>query len=74
MKNLVWIGLALVALGLAGFFVPRIAFTERETVIDAGPIQVEAERERSIPVPDVAAGMAVVAGLVLVVVGTRRKG
>lgn len=74
MQKLVLIGVILVVLGLAGFFVPRIAFTEQETIIDAGPIQVEAERERSVPVPDIAAGAAVLAGLVLVVVGASRKG
>ncbi|MEX2502216.1 MAG: hypothetical protein WD336_07555 [Trueperaceae bacterium] len=74
MNRLVTIGLILIVLGLAGLIVPRIGFTDSETVIDAGPVQVQAERERSIEIPDVAGGAAIAAGLVLVVVGSRRKG
>lgn len=73
MQRLTIIGLVLIALGIAGFLVPRIAYTEEETVVDLGPIEVEAERRNTIRIPDVAAGAAVVAGTVLVIVGATRK-
>lgn len=74
MNRLTWIGVVLIALGLLGFVVPRFTFTEQETVIDAGPLEVEAERQRSVTIPDVASGAAVAAGVVLTVVGSGRKG
>lgn len=72
MKGVTIIGIVLILLGVLGFMVPRISFTETETVLDVGPLEVEAERERSIPIPDIAAGAAVVAGMALVAVGARR--
>lgn len=73
MQRLTMIGLVLIVLGLAGFLVPRIAYTDEETVIDVGPIEVQVERRNSIGIPDAAAGAAVVAGTVLVIVGATRK-
>jgi hypothetical protein len=72
MKSVTIIGIVLILLGILGFVVPRITFTQTETVVDVGPLEVQAERERSIPIPDIAAGAAVVAGIALVVAGTRR--
>lgn len=74
MSRLTLIGVVLVVLGLAGFLFPRIVFTEQETVIDAGPLQVEAERERTVTIPDIASGAAVAAGVILAAVGANRKG
>jgi len=60
-------------LGIASFLVPRIVYTEEETVIDVGPIEVEAEQRNAVRIPDVAAGAAVAAGTVVVIVGAARK-
>lgn len=73
MKGITITGIVLILLGILGFIVPRIGFTETETVVDIGPLEVEAERERSILIPDIAAGAAVVAGVALVAVGARRS-
>ncbi len=73
MRNLTIIGVVLIVLGLAGFVVPRITYTEETTAVDLGPLEVTAEQERSITIPDVAAGAAVVVGALLVVVGGTRK-
>ncbi|MDZ7706305.1 MAG: hypothetical protein U5J97_00165 [Trueperaceae bacterium] len=73
MQRLTIVGLVLVVLGLAGFLVPRIAYTSEETIIDVGPIQVQAQQRNTIRIPDVASGAAVVAGTVLVIVGATRK-
>ena len=70
MRSLTTIGVILIILGVLGFAIPRIVVTEERTVLDVGPIEVQAEQERSIPIPDVAAGVAVVAGLVMVVAGS----
>lgn len=73
MRRLTLIGLILIVLGLLGFIFPRITFTEEETALDLGPVEVEAERERAITIPDLASGATVAAGVVLVVVGAGRK-
>ncbi|MFO7545288.1 MAG: hypothetical protein R6W77_07295 [Trueperaceae bacterium] len=73
MKNLTIIGVVLIVLGLAGFVVPRITYTEETTALDLGPVEITTEQERSITIPDVAAGAAVAVGALLVIVGATRK-
>lgn len=67
------VGLILVILGIVGLVWGGISWTREETVIDIGPIQAEAETRETIPVPPVVGGIALVAGLVLLVVPARRR-
>ena len=73
MRSLSTIGVILIILGILGFVIPRITFTQESTAIDVGPLEVTTETERSIPIPDIAAGAAVVAGIVLVAMGTNSR-
>ena len=73
MRSLTTIGVILIILGILGFVVPRITYTEETTALDIGPIEVQAEQQRSIPIPDIAAGVAVVAGLIMVIAGSSSR-
>ncbi len=73
MRSLTLIGVILVVLGIAAFIFDRFSFTERTTAVEVGPIEVTTERERTISVPNIAAGAAVAAGLIMVVMGSRRR-
>jgi hypothetical protein len=66
------VGVILIVLGIAALIVPYIPIRENRTVIDAGPIQVQQERERRVPIPTIAGVVAVVAGLGLAVASQRR--
>ncbi len=67
------VGIALIVLGLLGFFVTGISYTTEENVADVGPVEVEKEEERTIPITPLAAGGAVVLGIGLLVVDRRRE-
>lgn len=73
MRQLTLIGVILIVLGVVGFVVQRVSFTQQETALEVGPIEVTTTTERSIPIPDIAAGAAVVAGLVLVFMGSSKR-
>lgn len=73
MKAVTIFGIILIIVGILGFAVPRITYTENVTLLDVGPLEVQAEQERAIPVPDIAAGASVLAGIVLVVVGAKNR-
>jgi hypothetical protein len=73
MRSLTTIGVILAILGILGFIIPRVTFTEERTALDVGPIEVTTTQERSIPIPDIAAGAAVVVGLVLVAMGASKR-
>jgi len=72
-KPIVIAGIVLIVLGLGALVYGGITYTSRETVIDIGPIQATANRERTFPLPPVAGIVAVVAGIALMVGGARQR-
>jgi len=71
MKPLAWLGLVLIVLGVVGLVVANVSFTEHKTVLDAGPIKITQEQEKTIPIPTIAGIVAVIVGLALVFAGRR---
>jgi hypothetical protein len=72
MKGIAGIGIALIILGVVGFAVGHIDFTTKEKVVDIGPLEITADKKHDIAIPDIAAGIALAAGLPLVFVGARK--
>ncbi len=66
------LGVILIVVGIVMLIVTGFSYTTEETVIDAGPIEVNAEKEESINWPPYAGGAALVAGLVMVVASRKR--
>jgi hypothetical protein len=66
------VGIILIIIGVIAFAVGGISYTKREKVIDAGPLQVSADKEKTIPLPPVLGGICLVGGIVLVIVGSRQ--
>jgi hypothetical protein len=70
MKPMAIAGIILIVLGLAALVAGGVTYTTRETVIDIGPLQATADRERTFPLPPVAGFAAVGGGIALLVAGT----
>jgi hypothetical protein len=68
------IGIALILLGVFGFFIGGVSFSTQETVVDAGPLEVEKTEENRLPITPYVSGGAVAVGIGLVVVGMKRNG
>ena len=66
MKPVALVGLVLIVLGIVGLAVDNISFTERRTVVDAGPLKITADQQRTVPIPTIAGIAAIVVGLGLV--------
>jgi hypothetical protein len=66
------VGIILIIIGVIAFAMGGISYTKREKVIDAGPLQISADKEKTIPLPPVLGGICLVGGIVLVIVGTRQ--
>ncbi|MGH7277475.1 MAG: DUF3185 domain-containing protein [Candidatus Rokuibacteriota bacterium] len=73
MKPIVVVGIVLIVLGALALAYQGITYTSQEKVVDLGPLKVEAEREKTIPLPPLLGGLAMAGGIVLVVVGSRRR-
>jgi hypothetical protein len=71
MRNLMWVGVLLVVLGIAGLIVQYVTVTEKRTVAEIGPLEVKTEQERNIPIPTIAGIIAVLAGIVIIVTARR---
>jgi len=66
------IAIILIALGIAALAYQGITYTTREKVVDIGPIQMTAEKTKTIPLPPILGAIALVGGIVLLVVGGRK--
>jgi hypothetical protein len=67
-----WLGILLLLAGLAGLAWPVITYTEKDKVVDIGPVEVTTEKERHVPIPPIAGGLAAAAGVVLMLAGGRK--
>jgi uncharacterized membrane protein len=72
MKTYTLIGIILIVIGIVAFAYQGITYTTREKVVDIGPIQVSADKTKTIPLPPIVGGIALVGGIVLLVVGSRK--
>ena len=71
MKTGTLIGVVLIVLGIAAFAYSGFTYTSREKVLDIGPLEAHADTEKTVAIPPLAAGAAVLVGLVLVVSGRK---
>jgi len=72
-KALTIVGVILIVLGIVALAYQGITYTTKEKVVDLGPLKVETEKEKTVPLPPLLGVLAVGAGVVLVVVGARRR-
>ena len=73
MKPLAIVGIVLILLGVVAHVYQGVTYTTRETVVDLGPLQATADRERTFPLPPVLGIAAVAGGVALLVVGMRKR-
>jgi uncharacterized membrane protein len=67
------VGFVLIAIGVISLAVGGITYTKREKVLDIGPIQATADRQKTIPLPPLLGGLALVGGIVLVIAGSKKR-
>jgi len=72
MKPATIIGILLIVVGVVGFALGGFSFTQKEKVLDVGPIEATAEDKETVPIPPLLAGLALVGGVVLVAASARR--
>jgi uncharacterized membrane protein SirB2 len=72
MKPVLFVGIGLILLGIVALSYNRITYTSKEKILDIGPIQATAEKEKSIPLPPLLGTLLLVAGVGLVAVGYKK--
>jgi hypothetical protein len=74
MKASLIIGVLLIALGLVGLVAGGITYTKEKDSADLGPVGITVEQKKRIPLSPVVSVVAVVAGVALLLTGSRRRG
>jgi hypothetical protein len=67
------IAVLLIVLGLVALAYGGITMTTRDKVVDLGPVEVTQEETHRLPLPPVVGGVAVAAGIILLVAGAKKS-
>ena len=67
------IGSLLVVIGLVSLLLGGFRWTQQKTVVDIGPIEAKTEEHKTLPIPPVVGALALIGGIVVLVVPTRRR-
>jgi uncharacterized membrane protein YidH (DUF202 family) len=67
------IGMLLIVCGIVALAIGGITYTDREKVLDIGPLEATTETRKTIPLSPIAGIASIVAGVALVSVGARRR-
>ncbi len=70
--HLVTTGIVLVVLGVAALIWQKVGYTQRETLVDVGSVNITADTTKSIPLPPIVGGIALAGGVGLIVAGARK--
>lgn len=66
-------GIILIVLGALALIYQGFTYTKRRESVSLGPATITAEQKESIPIPPIVGGLALVAGIALVIAGSRRR-
>jgi hypothetical protein len=64
-------GIVLIVLGAIALAYQGITYTTREKVLDIGPIEATKEEKKTIPLPPILGGVAIIGGVALLLGGRR---
>ncbi|MGF7232083.1 hypothetical protein [Arachidicoccus sp.] len=67
------IGIILLIIGIAMLIWTGFTYTKKEKVIDAGPLQVSANKQKSVNWPPYAGGILILGGIVLMATAKKPK-
>jgi uncharacterized membrane protein len=60
------LGIILIVIGAAMLIWTGFTYTKKEKIVDAGPIQISADREKSVNWPPYLGGILLVGGIVII--------
>jgi len=67
------IGILLIVGGLAALLMGGFSFTRSEKVLDVGPLEATVERQERVPLPPIVGGLALAAGVALLLLGKKSR-
>jgi hypothetical protein len=71
MKAASIVGILLIVLGVIALTYQGITYTTHKKVLDIGPIQATTEEHKTIPLPPILGGIALIGGIALLLAGAK---
>lgn len=71
MKTASLVGILLIVLGIVALAYQGISYTTQKRVLDVGPIHATKDEHKTIPLPPIIGGLALVGGIALLMAGNR---
>jgi drug/metabolite transporter (DMT)-like permease len=66
-------GFVLLVIGIVVLMMGGVFWNKQHTVLDAGPVEVKTQHREGVALPPVLGGVAAIAGVLLLVIPTRRR-
>lgn len=73
MKSSTTLGIILIVLGIFALAYQGISYTKHQKVLDVGPLHATKDTPKTIPLPPILGGLAMVGGIVLIAVGSKQS-
>lgn len=67
------LGILLIVAGVLMLVFGNISFTTKKKVAEVGPVEINKNETKTVAWPNYAGGIAIAAGVIILVAGTRRK-
>ncbi len=67
------VGIVLIVLGVLALVYQGIQYTSKEKMLDIGSIKLSADTKKTIPLPPIVGGVALIAGITLIVLDRKNK-
>jgi hypothetical protein len=67
------LGILLVVIGIVAFAYQGINYTTKERVVDIGPLHVDADKTRTLPLGPIVGIVALGSGIALLVMGSKKS-
>jgi uncharacterized membrane protein len=67
------LGIVLIGLGILMLVYTGFSYKHREKVVDAGPVHISADKEKTVNWPPYAGGILIVGGVIVLAMGNRRS-
>jgi hypothetical protein len=71
MKTATLLGVLLIVFGIGALAYQGFSYKSEEKILDIGPIEATAETTKTVPLPPIVGGLALVGGVVIVIAGSR---
>jgi uncharacterized membrane protein len=73
MKSSSIVGILLIVFGIVALAYQGITYTTQKKVLDIGPIQATKQEHKTIPLPPIVGGIAMVGGIALLLAGSKNS-